>query len=98
MDMQFTARHFKAHEGLKQYAISQVSTLKKYYDGILKGKIVLDYEKPKDSLKTAEIQLAVFGTNLIATEKSENFYKSIDNAVDKLERQLVKYKNKRRNK
>ncbi|MCB2203751.1 ribosome-associated translation inhibitor RaiA [bacterium] len=96
MNVQFTARHFKAHEGLKHYALQQVSTLKKYYDGIVQGNIVLRFEKPKDSLKIAEINLAVYGTQLVAIEKSENFYKSIDNAVDKLERQLLKYKGKRR--
>lgn len=96
MNVQFTARHFKAHEGLKHYALQQVSTLKKYYDGIVQGNIVLRYEKPKDSLKIAEINLAVYGTQLVAIEKSENFYKSIDNAVEKLERQLLKYKGKRR--
>ncbi len=96
MNVQFTARHFKAHDGLKHYALQQVSTLKKYYDGIVQGNIVLRFEKPKDSLKIAEINLAVYGTKLVAIEKSENFYKSIDNAVDKLERQLLKYKGKRR--
>jgi len=96
MNVQFTARHFKAHDGLKHYALQQVSTLKKYYDGIVQGNIILRFEKPKDSLKIAEINLAVYGTKLVAIEKSENFYKSIDNAVDKLERQLLKYKGKRR--
>jgi putative sigma-54 modulation protein len=98
MNVQFTARHFKAHEGLKQYALSQVETLKKYYDGILNGNVVLYFEKVKSSVKSAEINLSVYGTNLVAKEHSEDFYKSIDNAVGKLERQLVKYKGKRRKK
>jgi putative sigma-54 modulation protein len=97
MNVQFTARHFKAHEGLKQYAVSQVSTLKKFYDGIVDGNVILRFEKSKDSLKIAEINLGVYGTSLVAIEKSEDFYKSIDNAVAKLERQLLKYKDKRRN-
>ncbi len=96
MNVQFTARHFKAHDGLKEYALSQVSTLKKYYDGIVTGNVILRFEKVKDSVKIAEINLSVFGANLVAIEKSDNFYKSIDNAVLKLERQLLKYKGKRR--
>ena len=97
MNVQFTARHFKAHEGLKQYALNQIFTLKKYYEGILNGNIILQYEKPKDSLKIVEINLLVYGQSLIAIEKSDDFYKSIDSAVDKLERQLKKYKDKIRN-
>jgi putative sigma-54 modulation protein len=96
MNVQFTARHFKAHEGLKHYALSQVSTLKKFYDGIVTGNVVLRYEKARDSVKIAEINLSVHGANLVAIEKSSDFYKSIDTAVEKLERQLLKYKGKRR--
>ncbi len=97
MNVKFTARHFKAHEGLKQYALSQVFTLKKYYDGILNGGVVLAFERTRDSMKIAEINLAVYGTNLVAVEKSDDFYKSIDSAVGKLERQLQRYKGKMRN-
>ncbi len=94
MNIQFTARHFKAHEGLKQYALSQIFTLKKFYDGILKGNIILAFERKKDSLKTVEINLSVYGKNIIAIEKTDDFYKSIDSAINKLERQLKKYKYK----
>jgi putative sigma-54 modulation protein len=97
MNVQFTARHFKAHEGLKQYALNQVSTLKKYYDGILHGNVILQFEKAKDSIKVVEINILVYGQNLIAVEKSEDFYKSIDIAIIKLERQLKRYKDKIRN-
>jgi putative sigma-54 modulation protein len=97
MNLQFTAQRFKAHDGLKEYALSQVSTLDKYYDGIVKGNVILRFERSRDSIKIAEINLSVFGTNLVAIEKSEDFYKSIDSAVNKLERQLLKYKGKRRN-
>jgi putative sigma-54 modulation protein len=96
MNVQFTARHFKPHDGLKEYALAQVSTLKKYYDGIVNGNIVLRFEKVKTSTKIAEINLSVYGTNLVAIEKTDDFYKSIDSAVIKLERQLIKYKDKRR--
>lgn len=97
MNLQFTARHFKAHEGLKQYALSSVSSLTKYYDGIVNGTVTLHFEKQKESVKIAEINIAVYGTNLVAVEKTDDFYKSIDNAVLKLERQLLRYKGKRRN-
>lgn len=96
MNVQFTARHFKAHDGLKHYALSQVSTLKRYYDGIINGNIVLRFEKAKESVKIAEINLGVYGKQIVAIEKSGDFYKSIDIAVGKLERQLIRYKDKLR--
>ena len=81
---------------MEELAQEVIAYCKKYYDGIVTGNIILRFERPKDSLKIAEINLAVHGTKLVAIEKSENFYKSIDNAVEKLERQLLKYKGKRR--
>ncbi len=91
MRITFTARHYKAPEDLKNFAIAEVQRLKKYYDGILECEIILDYEK---QTQIAEIILAVNGSRLAAREKSEQIRKSIRLATDKLERQLKKYKKK----
>jgi putative sigma-54 modulation protein len=93
MRINFTARHFKAPEKVKQYAEKKVSRLKRYYDGIIECEIILDYEK---QTQLAEIAIKVYGQRLVAQEKSEDIYKSIDFAVDKLERQVKKYKAKLR--
>lgn len=87
----FTARHYKAPESLKAFAEQEVLRLKKYYDGIIDCEIILDYEK---QTQVAEIILRVYSQRLTAIEKSEDIRKSITLAVDKLERQLKKYKTK----
>jgi len=94
MHIHFTARKFKAHNDVKEHAINSVKKLDKYYDGIVRTNIILSYERPTNSVKTAEINLHVHGTILTAKEHSEDFHKSIDLALDKLERQLAKYKTK----
>ncbi len=91
MRTRFTARHYKAPASLKNFAEQEVQRLKKYYDGIIDCEIILDYEK---QTQVAEIILTVYGQRLTAVEKSEEIRKSITLAVDKLERQLKKYKNK----
>ena len=96
MDIHFTARRFKARENVKSHAIAAIKKLDKYYDGIVRGDIILSYERTANSVKTAEINLHVHGSVLIAKEHSEEFSKSIDLAVDKVERQLAKYKTKLR--
>ncbi len=93
MRITFTARHYKAPERLKEYAEKKVRRLKRYYDGIIECEIELDYEK---LVQVAEISIKVYGQKLLAVEKTEDIYKSIDLAVDKLERQLKKYKEKLR--
>jgi len=93
MRISFTARHYKAPEKLKNYAENKVKKLEKFFDGIIDCDIVLDYIKDQ---QIAEIKINVYNNVLAATEQSDDVYKSIDNAVDKLERQLKKYKTKLR--
>ncbi len=93
MRISLTARHFKATKRVKDYAEKRVRRLPRYYDGIIDCEIILDYEK---ETQVAEIAIDVYGQRLVAREKSEDLFKSIDFAVDKLERRLKKYKEKLR--
>lgn len=94
MHLSVTSRHFKAHESLVKYAEQEAQRLKKYYDGIIKCEVVLVFEKPRNSDKIAEVFLSVYGTKLTAVGRSEDFFKSIDLAIDKILVQLKKYKEK----
>lgn len=91
MRVNFTARHYKPSERLKEYATEEVQKLERFYDNIIGCEIVLDYQKLS---QIAEIKLNVHGNTLKAIEKSEDIYKSIDLAVTKIERRLKKYKAK----
>jgi putative sigma-54 modulation protein len=95
MNISITARKFKAHNTLKDFINGELSSLLKYNDRILNADVILSYQNVKDSIKTAEIILQVPGQVLNATESSDDFKKSISNAVDKLSRQLTKIKTKR---
>jgi putative sigma-54 modulation protein len=98
MHIKFTARHFRAHTEIKEHAMEMVKKLDRFYDGIVTADIILSYERATKSVKTAEINLHVYGGVLTAKEKSEDYVKSIDAAVEKLTLQLSKYKSKLRGK
>ncbi len=98
MELHFTARKFRARKELREHAMAEVKQLDHYFDGIVRGDIILSYERTTASVKRAEINLHVHGAMLSATEESEEFHKSIALAVTKLERQLAKYKTKVRGK
>jgi putative sigma-54 modulation protein len=93
MRINITARHFKLNDELKKYAEDEVYRLKKYYEPIIDCEIILSWQK---KLRNAEINIAVYGTTLTAHEETEDMKKSIDKAVDKLERQVKKYKDRLR--
>lgn len=96
MQIHITARKFKAHATLRKHATDAISRLPKYYDGIVRGDIILGFERSSNSVKWAEVTLHVHGAVLTARETSEDFAKSIELAIEKLERQLTKYKSRLR--
>ena len=96
MDIHFTARHFKAHKEIRDYALESIQRLDKFYDGILRSDVILSFERKVNSVKTAEVNIHIIGNTLSAKEKSEDFILSLDRAVDKLIKQLDKVKTKTR--
>lgn len=92
MQINITARHFKAPERLKKFAENEIRRLEKFFNGIIDCNIILDYIKSNQSKHIAEIHLKVYGQLLSVSEISDDMYKSIDKAIDKLERKLQKYK------
>lgn len=96
MAINVTSRHFKAHSSLVEYAKSEVEKLNQFYDGIIRGEVILNFEKIRNSTKIAEINISVYNATLTAKHGSDDFHKSIDKAVAKLEIQLKKYKDKLR--
>ena len=93
MNIQFTARHFKARQELQQFAEETVTGLSHLYDGIVTADIVLE-EEPHGDGRMAEISLLVYKDKLFAKESSNDFVQSINACADKLERQLTRYKDK----
>ncbi len=91
MQVTFTARHFKATEPLRLYAENEVARLRKFADGIVGCDIVLTQERNNH---IADITVRIDNVKLNVSESTEDFFKSIDQAVDKLERQIKKHRDK----
>jgi len=91
MRLNITARHFKLTDKIRNYVSKEVEHLSKYYDGIIDMDVILEWEK-KDRI--AEIKANVFHTVLSAEKRSDDIYLSIHGAVEKMERQLIKYKDR----
>jgi putative sigma-54 modulation protein len=98
MHIKITARRFRARPDIRDHAIEQVKKLDRFFDGIVSGDIILSFEGAEKNIKIAEINLHVHGTVLTAKEKSDDFRKSVDFAVEKMNMQLEKYKTKLRSK
>ncbi len=94
MNIKFTARHFHAPEELQRFAEASVQGLTQIYDGIITAEIIVEERAHGGDDQMAEIILSVYREQLVAKEHSNDLMKSLQACVDKLERQLVKYKDK----
>ena len=95
MNINITSRKFRAKESLKETIRTEVRSLERFSDNILDVDVVLSYLHNKDSIKIAELSVAVPGKKLLVTEQSDDFSKSVSEGVDKLKRQLKRVKSKR---
>jgi putative sigma-54 modulation protein len=89
MRINITARHFELTQALEDHVRDRLWTLKKYFDRLINAHVILSVEKYR---QIAEITLKVSRLTLASKEESENMYTSVDHAVDKLERQVKRYK------
>ena len=94
MNVQFTARHFKASPELQQFTEDSIKGLTQLYEGIVSAEVVLDENPHGGDDKMAEVIISVYREQLFAKEKSDDMMKSVQACVDKLERQLMKYKDR----
>lgn len=94
MNINITARKFKARETLKDYIKDEVKSLLRFNDSIISADVILSFQNSHDSIKKAEITIKIPRQVLIAAEESDDFTKSVSAAVAKLVRQLKKHKTK----
>jgi len=92
MNIQFTARHFRASETLKASVVARAEDLTRYYENITSAHIVLDAED--EIRKKAEVVLNTKRKSITGKAEDEKMGAAIDSAFDKVERQLKKVNQK----
>lgn len=93
MQAQFTSRNFVAPQDLRMYASEKLSGLKKYYDGILDARIVLEHVR-FTSNNSAEISLHVHRQIIKASSTADRHTDAIDLCIEQLRKQLIRHKEK----
>ncbi len=91
MNIAITTRGYKAPARLKTYVQNKGKRLDRFANRIMGIEAILSYEK-KDQV--VEFKLKTPHKMIFVKEKSEDVFKSIDLAIDNLERQLAKIKEK----
>ncbi len=91
MQVSITGRHLELTPAIKDYVESKLQHLKHSFDHVVDAHVVLSVEKFR---QRCEMNLQVNGINIHGKHESEDMYASIDGVVDKLNRQLKRYRAK----
>ena len=93
MQISVTFRRMEPSDALREYAESKLQKIKKYVDAPIEANVVMRVEKFRH---IAEVTLNVDRTVINSTIETGDMYSALDGVVDKIERQLKKYKAKSR--
>ena len=95
MNIRIQAIHFDATDQLEAFIQKKVAKLEQYFDGIISAEVSLKVVKPESAKnKEAAIRLIIKNGDCFAEKVNEPFEESIDECVEALEKQLVKFKEK----
>ena len=90
MQVNITFRNMFATDALRNHCEAKLGHMvAKYLDKVTEAHVTLSLER---YLHHADVQLHAGSFHVRGKEKSEDMYASIDMAIDKIERQLKKYK------
>lgn len=93
MQLNISGHHLEITDAIRDYVNSKFSRLEKHYDRITITNVILSVDK---LIQKAEANVHVSGAELFADAEHEDLYAAIDSLVDKLDRQLIKHKEKQR--
>ncbi|MCH8536493.1 MAG: ribosome hibernation promoting factor [Alkalimonas sp.] len=91
MQINLTGRHVEITEALKDYVDNKFAKLERHFEHINNVHVVLNVEKLQ---QIAEAKLNLNGGEVFAVSESANMYAAIDQLIDKLDRQVIKHKEK----
>ncbi|MDH5432322.1 MAG: ribosome hibernation promoting factor [Gammaproteobacteria bacterium] len=91
MQINLTGHHIDITDSLRNYVNEKFARIERHFDHINNVHVILEVDKVR---QIAEAKLNVNGGEIFANSESEDMYASIDSLVDKLDRQVIKHKEK----
>lgn len=91
MNLQLTGHHLEVTPALREYVQNKLTRISNHFDHVIDVKVTMRVEKLAQKV---EATLHVPGNDLHAESSNENMYSAIDTLTDKLDRQVLKHKEK----
>ena len=91
MNINITGHHVEVTPAIRDYVIGKLDKVIRHFDQVTSAHVILSVDKLQQK---AEVTLHVKGKDIFADAIDADLYASIDLLVDKLNRQVVKHKEK----
>ena len=91
MNLNIAGHHVEVTPAIREYVTSKLDRVIRHFDHVTSVNVILSVDK---LVQKAEVTLHVKGKDIFADATDENLYAAIDLLVDKLDRQVVKHREK----
>lgn len=91
MQINLTGHHVDITESLRSYVDTKFEKLQRHFDHINNVHVILNVEKLNQK---AEATVHMSGGEVFANSEHTDMYAAIDGLIDKLDRQVIKHKEK----
>ena len=91
MNVQVSGHHVEVTPAIRGYVLTKLERIQRHFDHVIDVNIILSVEKLRQK---AEINVHVRGKDIFVESHEEDMYAAIDLMMDKLDRQIIKYKDK----
>jgi len=94
MQINITGHHVEVTEALKEYVTTKFQKIQRHFSNITNVHVILSVDKKFQ--QKAEATVNISRSELFAVSENEDMYAAIDALIDKLDRQVIKHKEKLR--
>lgn len=91
MNLNITGHHLDVTPAIREYVTEKLGRVVRHFDQVSGAHVILSVEKLRQK---AEVTVHVRGKDIFVEAENENLYAAIDALVDKLDRQVLKHKEK----
>ncbi len=91
MNLNLTGRHLEITPAIRQHVIDKIAKIKSHFEGVIDVTVILSVEKLRQK---AEGSVHLSGKDVFVESEDENLYVAIDSMIEKLDRQVLKHKEK----
>ncbi|WP_333845990.1 ribosome hibernation-promoting factor, HPF/YfiA family [Limnohabitans sp.] len=99
MNLTISGHHLEVTPALRTYVTGKLDRITRHFDQVVDVRVLLSIENQteKERRQKAECNIHVKGSDMFAESAHQDMYAAVDELVDKLDRQVVRHKDRLQN-